>query len=97
MKIAFQKLVSQLREAKEQDPKELWEMPDYVFDHIFRPLLNDEKVLFENLDFTRFDYDDLAVLADSIQSAWQETQKIRKIRDIFLEAPPVCAKARAFC
>lgn len=97
MEIDLHALVSHLREAEKGDPKENWHMPEYVFEHIFWPLMCDREVLFAELDFSRLDHEDLTILANRIEESWYKTNSLREIRDVFLKAAPVSATARAFC
>ena len=97
MKFDLDTLVSHLRNAEAEDPKEDWQIPDYVFEHIFWPLMCDKKVLFEELDYSRFNYDDLFLTADAIERACMGVNLAEKIRDVFLGAAPVSAGVRSYC
>ena len=97
MGIDLNSLISHLEQAEEEDPRESWNMPDYVFDHIFWPLLCDKKVPLKELDYSRFDFDDLFLTAQAIESAWREGNAAEKIKEVFLNAAAACTKSRAFC
>ena len=97
MEMRIQTLAKQLREAESGTARENWRISEYVFSHIFWPLLNDEKVRFAELDFSRVDFDDLDVLAERISDRWRTGNTLRHVTDTFLKADPVSASTRAFC
>lgn len=96
MEFEVKTLVSHLLSAEEGSAQENWGVSDYVLTHILFPLLSDEEVLFSELDFSRFDYDDITMLGRELEDCSQTINVLGQIRDIFLRARPVSTASRAF-
>ena len=97
MEVDFEALLANFRDAKEEQTFPKKAVSDYVMSRIYEPLLRNEEVLYANLDFTRFDADDLlelmGLLDDSVRMAW----KLADLNRVFCQAKPASVGCRAFC
>ena len=97
MKVDFDVLLSNFRDAKEGKTFKTKDVSDYVTRHILEPLQRDETPLYRNLDFSRFDFDDLAVLMDFLDDARRVSYSLSNLNRTFCQAEPVSVGCRSFC
>ena len=97
MEVDFDSLLASFRDAKEEKTFTEKAVSDYVMSRIYEPLLRNEEVLYANLDFTRFDADDLWDLAERLEDGWRMTSKLACMNRVFCDAEPVSVGCRAFC
>ena len=97
MKIDTGVLTKRLRESQAGDTCPKTEVPAYVMKYIYQPLLRDEKLLFRDLDFSRFDIDGLDALHDYLENVERYSEYLRRLNQVFCSACPASVATRAFC
>lgn len=97
MSIKMQALMDQFREAKESVTFLPTPIPEYVKTHIYEPLLRGEKVLFSELDFTRFSGEDIEILGRGIERKYEMRHALTQINEIFCRAAPASTGKRTYC
>ena len=97
MEIDFDALLAGFRDAKEEKTFKKKAVSDYVMSRIYEPLLRNEEVLYANLDFTRFDADDLWELMRLLEDSMKMTWKLADLNRVFCQAKPASVGCRAFC
>jgi hypothetical protein len=96
MTIQVDTLLQQLSAAPESQLI-LPSVSDYAMNHILQPLRNGETVLFENLDFSKFDWEDIEDMMNRLEVMEQTRQRLEGINQVFCSAVPVSVTKRAFC
>lgn len=97
MSVQLSTLARELKKAKEDGESREWDVPEYVMEHIFRPLLREEDVALAELDYNRFDHDDLDMLEREIWRSSREIERLGEFNEAFCKAAPISVTARAFC
>ena len=90
-------LIAALKEAPEGQSSPPGEVCDYVLEHIYRPLLQDELVFFADLDFEAFTIEDIDDLNQWLEQRERTTSCLCKLGMVFCNAAPVSRTGRAFC
>lgn len=96
MEIEVKKLAEQFRRSEEEPFEDVYVSP-YVMEHIFKPLLRDERLHFADLDFSRFDQEDLTDLCNYVGKRDSYHENLCSLNAIFCAAVPTSARTRAFC
>ena len=97
MKVDFEALISNFRDAKEGTTFKRARVSDYVMSHILEPLQRDDALLYKNLDFTRFNADDLQNLMSYLEDDMRMAEKLADLNRVFCRAEPASVGRRAFC
>ena len=97
MEVDFEALLANFRDAKEEKTFPKKAVSDYVMSRIYEPLLRNEEILYANLDFTRFDADDLWELMRLLEDSMKMTWKLADLNRVFCQAKPTSVGYRAFC
>ena len=97
MRVQLSTLARKLQQAKKGGESREWDVPEYVMEHVFLPLLREEDVALAELDYDRFGHDDLNMLEREICESAREIARLSEFNEAFCKAPPISATARAFC
>ncbi len=96
MKLDLKKFCLLLSQAKEQ-PEADENVNRYLLDHVLTPALNGTGVLIGDIDFSRFDEEDIEFLAgyyDCLDDAKRDASRLEEQLSRIL---PMAGKVRAFC
>ena len=69
----------------------------YLLDHILMPTLNGDNVRIGDIDFSRFDEEDIENLAEYYDCLCRTQRDVARLGTKVGEIPPTACKARAFC
>ena len=69
----------------------------YLLDHVLTPTLNGADVRIGDIDFSRFDAEDIDSLAEYYDSLYEIQREAARLRAKVSEIPPTAGKVRAFC
>lgn len=81
--------------AEDQPP--ISENLHYLMEAIITPLLNDQEVPLSDLDFDRFEEDDLDILAQHIEDIEEKDTRLRKLNSEIGRLSPLCVHQPVFC
>lgn len=84
--------------AQVEDPTDPGENVNrYLLDHVLTPTLNGDNVRIGDIDFSRFDEEDIENLAGYYESLCEIQRDAARLRAKMREIPPTAGKVRAFC
>lgn len=69
----------------------------YLLDHVLTPTLNGDNVRIGDIDFSRFDEEDIENLAGYYEGLCEIQRDAARLRAKIREIPPTAGKVRAFC
>ena len=69
----------------------------YLLDHVLTPTLNGDNVRVGDIDFSRFDEQEIEELAEYYDCLCETHRDIARLRTKVSEIPPAAGKVRAFC
>lgn len=96
MKSDLKKFCSLLSLAKEP-PKSGENVNRYLLDHVLTPALNGSGVLIGDIDFSRFDEEDIEFLAEHYDCLEEAQRDAVRLGEQVEKIPPIAGRARAFC
>ena len=96
MKLDLKKFCVLLARAGGQTEPDV-EVNPYLLDHVLTPTLNGDNVRIGDIDFNRFDAEDIETLAEYYDCLSQTQRDAARLREKMSEIPPTACKARAFC
>lgn len=97
MKMDLKGLCIRLAQAKEEETVSTKGVDDYLLNKVLRPLMRNETLLLKDIDFGRFDSDDLQRLTNYYEALEMEGRKLEQLTGAFANMEPVACKARQFC
>lgn len=96
MKLDLKRFCALLSMAKEtQRPDEA--VNRYLLDHVLMPALNGIGILIGDIDFSRFDAEDIDVLAEYYETFDDTKREFARFEAQMGAIPPMAGKTRAFC
>ena len=96
MKLDLRKFCLLLSQAGEQTEPDV-DVNPYLLDHVLMPTLNGDIVRIGDIDFSRFDEEDIESLAEYYDCLCRTQRNAARLREKVGEIPPTACKARAFC
>ena len=97
MNIDISALERNLRAAKPEKTVPDSEVNPYLLNGLLKRLLDGENVTYGEVDFSKFEADDLRVVSYYCKKMEGMTYQLSKLIGILDNAAPYCCKARAFC
>ncbi len=97
MKFNLQAFCQNLNAAEERETVPFTQCNSYLVEHIIRPYLNMEKILVRNIDFERFDLDDVHDLYHIFEERDRIEGKLRQLADRAWKLQPQARTVRSFC
>ena len=97
MKMDLKGLCTRLAQAKEEETVSTKGVDEYLLNKVLRPLMRNETVLLKDIDFSRFDSDDLQRLTNYYEALEIEGRKLMQVVGFVANMEPAACKARRFC
>ena len=97
MRIESCSLAAALKEALEEKTLLPCEVPEYVIEHIFKPLRQDRPLFFRDLDFEAFTADDIRALEIWLEQQEAKSSRLAALGNVFCCAQPASRPGRMFC
>ena len=97
MKMDLKGLCTRLAQVKEEETASTKDVDEYLLNKVLRPLMRNETVLLKDIDFGRFDADDLQRLTNYYEALEMEGRKLEQLAGAFANMEPVSCKVRRFC
>lgn len=97
MKMDLKVLCKQLAQAKEEESVSTKGCNAYLLDMVLRPLMQEETVLLNDIDFSEFEADDIHTLTAYYESLEMQGRKLMQLVGAIANIEPVACKARQFC
>ena len=86
-----------LREAPQEETVAGSEVNPYLLNKVLRPLLAGKDLCYGDIDYSRFEADDLRELAQYCDKRDRVTAVLRELVSGISKAPPAACRVRAFC
>ena len=96
MKLDLKKFRLLLAQAGGQTKPDV-DVNPYLLDHVLMPALNGDNVRIGDIDFNRFDAEDIETLAEYYDCLSQTQRDAARLGTTVGEIPPTACKVRAFC
>lgn len=96
MKLDLKKFCLLLSQTKER-PESGEYINSYLLDHVLTPALSGAGVLIGDIDFSRFDEEDIEFLAEHYDCLEDAQRDILRLGEQVEKIPPAAGRARAFC
>lgn len=90
-------LLQNMLDAPEEQQPSISENLRYLMEAIITPMLNDQEVPLSDLDFDRFEEDDLDILAQHIEEIEEKDTRLRKLNSEIGRLSPLCVHQPVFC
>ena len=97
MNIDVTRLVQNLSSAKAEDTVSTKEIHPYLLNDVVRPLLNGVPLCYGNVDFFRFDIDDLRTAARYCENLYEMSNRLEGVLKNIAKVSALACKSRAFC
>ena len=97
MLVALHVLQKTLSGLPEEETVDSSEVHPYLLNEILRPILAGKSVCYGNIDFSRFDADDLWVISDYCDRREKTMHKLRVYINRLVEAKASSSMGKAFC
>ena len=97
MNIDVTRLVQNLSSAKAEDTVSTKEIHPYLLNDVVRPLLNGVPLCYGNVDFSRFDIDDLRTAARYCENLYEMSNRLEGVLKNIAKVSALACKSRAFC
>ena len=97
MKMDLKGLCTRLAQAKEEETVSTRGVDEYLLNKVLRPLMRNETVLLKDIDFGRFDSDDVHRLTNYYEALEMEGRKLEQLAGVFAGLEPMACKVRRFC
>ncbi len=97
MELKMVEFVEALQKAPQQPTYVPHPVSEYVLKHIYEPMLRDEAVRFETLDFHAFTSDDLHDLDVLLCEMDQMQERLVKLNNVFCSGKPIPHPEKSFC
>lgn len=96
MKLDLKKFCLLLPQAAGQTKPNV-DVNSYLLDHVLMPALNRDGVRIGDIDFSRFDEEDIENMAEYYDCLCEIQRGAARLRAKMREIPPTAGKVRAFC
>lgn len=97
MKMYLKGFCKQLARAKEEETVSTKGGNKYLLEQVFQPLAQNKKVLVKDIDFSKFDADDVQWLYGYCESLEKQGRKLAALVGTIGNIKPVACKVRQFC
>ena len=97
MKINTTRLVERLSSAMAEETVSTAEVNPYLMSEVVRPLLHGVPLRYGDVDFSRFDIDDLRSAARYCDRRYDMSSRLEGVLENIANAPALACKGRAFC
>lgn len=97
MKMDLKVLCKQLAQAKKEDAVSAEDCNAYLLERVLRPLMRNETVLLKDVDFGRFDIEDIGQLVEYYESLEVQSGKLSQLVGALANIAPTACKSRRFC
>lgn len=97
MKMDLKGLCKQLAGAKEEKAVSTEGGNPYLLEQVLRPLMREETVLLKDVDFSKFEAEDIHWLASYYESLEMQGRKLMQVVGAVGNIEPVACKTRRFC
>ena len=97
MKINLQAFCRSLNAAEERETVPFTQCNSYLIEHIIRPYLSSKKILVRDIDFERFDLDDVHDLYHIFEERDRVEWKLRQLAERAWKLQPQARTVRSFC
>lgn len=90
-------LCKRLAQAEEEESVSAQGCSEYLLHQILRPLARGESILLKNVDFSRFDTEDVRILEGYYESLEMQGRKLKEVVGAIANVSPAACKGRRFC
>lgn len=97
MKMDLKVLCKLLAQAKEEEAVSAEDCNAYLQERVLRPLMRSETVLLKDVDFGRFDIEDIGQLVEYYESLEVRSGKLSQLAGALANIAPTACKSRQFC
>ena len=97
MKIDIERLTQALSDVKAAETVSTGEVNAYLLNEVIRPLLQGVTLCYGDVDYSRFDIDDLRVAARYCENIGDMSYRLRGVIDNIAKARAKPCARRAFC
>lgn len=97
MKMDLKILCGHLVRAGEEKTVSTRNCNPYLLEKVLQPLMREETVLLKDIDFSRFDADDVRDLASYYESLEMQGRTLRQLVGVIANIEPIACKTRRFC
>jgi len=97
MKIDLKRFIMTLKNLTEEENSAIaFEVSEYLIENVYKPLMRDEPVYYENLNFNAFDRGDIYRLGEWIDHLCCVQSSLHELNKGFCSAPPAAISSRTF-
>jgi len=97
MKIDLKRLTMALKGLTEEESSAIaFKVSKYLIENVYEPLMRDEPVYYENLNFNAFDREDIYRLGEWIDHLCCVKSSLHDLNKGFCSAPPAAVSSRTF-
>lgn len=97
MKLNLKLLAENLCQKEDEPPVSEAYVNPYLLDHVLRPAMGGADIAMGDIDYTAFDQEDVALLADYYCNLEELSRKLSQMTGMIGSAEPVARTARVFC
>ena len=97
MMIDMTRLLRNLSSAKAEETVPTEEVQSYLLENIIKPLMNGVKLRYGDVDFSKFDIDDLRAAASYCESLGEMSHRLEGVVENITKVRALSCKSRAFC
>ena len=97
MRVDILRLAGNLNAADAEPTVPLGEVNLYLLENVIRPLRQGVRVRYGDIDYAKFDIDDLRVAAHYTDQQSDVSNTLERLLDKVIEAKASACKTRAFC
>lgn len=97
MNLDLYALRQSLQDAKEEEIVSTKNVNPYLLNEVLKPLLSGKKLCYGDIDYTRFEADDLRTLADHYDRRCSAVHRLETLVGVIAEAEPSACCNRVFC
>lgn len=97
MKMDLKGLCKQLAKAKEEEVVSTEGGNEYLLKQVLRPMMQSKKLLLKDIDFSKFDAEDLRWLYSYYESLEMQGRKLAQLVGVIGKIEPAACKLRMFC
>ena len=97
MDLNLNALCGALQKAKPEETVPADDVNPYLLNEVLAPLLHGVDLRYGDIDFSRFDVDDLRTLAGHCEDRDRISYKFRNLSAVLDTAAPMACRRRAFC
>ena len=97
MQVDLNALRRKLKEALPEDTVNASEVNPYLLNEVLRPMLAGTELCYGDIDYSKFDADDLQVIARYCQTRNHVIEVLKNLVGNIIKAVPAACSSRAFC